>query len=236
MKKKNLSLLSGVILLALTLFVCVLSAVNPACASGLSKTPDHVTLTWTQDPSTTQTITWRTSTTVNQGMVQVSLNQYDFNLPNPISTWTVPAEAHTLAADRGRMNIFSATATGLIPGLSYYYRVGDGQNWSVVSSFTTEEKSGAENYRFLIFGDSPSGETFNPDYGPWKNTLQNAFNANPDVKFFINVGDLVETGQAYTHWNNWFNAAEGVINRIPAMPVQGNHETYKPYGSSGKPA
>lgn len=236
MKKKNLFLLSGVFLLAFTLFICVLSAVNPACASGPSKTPDHVTLTWTQDPATTQTITWRTDTTVNQGMVQISLNQDDFNLPNPMSARTVQAEAYTLSTERGDMNIFSATVAGLTPGLTYYYRVGDGQNWSGVSSFTTEKKSGVEEYRFLIFGDSQSGDAYNPDYGPWKNTLQNAFNANPDVKFFINVGDLVETGQRYAHWNNWFSAAEGVINRIPAMPVLGNHETYNRYGSSGKPA
>ncbi|MDI6605215.1 MAG: stalk domain-containing protein [Thermoanaerobacteraceae bacterium] len=31
----------------------------------------------------------------------------------------------------------------------------------------------------------------------------------------------------YAHWNNWFDAAKGVIDTVPEMPVQGNHETYQ---------
>lgn len=48
------------------------------------------------------------------------------------------------------------------------------------------------------------------------------------AKFFINLGDLVEEGQNYDHWNTWFEAAKGVINAIPTVPVLGNHETYVP--------
>lgn len=36
----------------------------------------------------------------------------------------------------------------------------------------------------------------------------------------------MEQGQNYQHWNNWFSAVQGVIDNIPEMPVQGNHETY----------
>nr|WP_231969080.1 metallophosphoesterase [Thermoanaerobacterium sp. RBIITD] len=78
-----------------------------------------------------------------------------------------------------------------------------------------------------MFGDSQSGVATDPQYGPWKTTIQNSFKANPDAKFFVNVGDLVEIGQMYAHWNNWFDAAKGVIDTIPEMPVQGNHETYQ---------
>ena len=40
----------------------------------------------------------------------------------------------------------------------------------------------------------------------------------------ISSGLLVEIGQMYAHWNNWFDAAKGVIDTVPEMPVQGNHE------------
>ena len=54
------------------------------------------------------------------------------------------------------------------------------------------------------------------------------------------MGDLCEDGQSYAHWNNWFAAAKGVIDTIPEMPVQGNHETYNlgwkpPTGSNNQP-
>ena len=42
----------------------------------------------------------------------------------------------------------------------------------------------------------------------------------------VNMGDLVEIVWMQTHWNAWFDAAKGVIDRIPEMPVQGHHETY----------
>ena len=35
-----------------------------------SEKPDHVVLTWSDDPKTTQTIRWRTSTAVSKGIVQ----------------------------------------------------------------------------------------------------------------------------------------------------------------------
>lgn len=82
-------------------------------------------------------------------------------------------------------------------------------------------------FKFLIFGDSQSGKPNNPDYGKFDTTVHKAYHANPDSRFFINMGDLVEVGGYYNHWNNWFKAVNGVINKISFMPVQGNHETYK---------
>ncbi|VVB63269.1 Uncharacterised protein [uncultured archaeon] len=32
--------------------------------------PDHVTLSWVSDPMTTQTVTWRTDSTIGTGIVQ----------------------------------------------------------------------------------------------------------------------------------------------------------------------
>ena len=51
----------------------------------------------------------------------------------------------------------------------------------------------------------------------------NAFKANPDASFIVNMGDMVETSQDYKHWENWLAAAKGVIDTIPEMAVEGNH-------------
>ncbi len=127
------------------------------------------------------------------------------------------------------MNIFSATIENLQPGTVYNYRVGDGNNWSNINTFKTEENGYVET-KFLIFGDSQSGNADVPNYAPWNKTVQNAFSKNQDADFLVNLGDLVEKGQDYRHWNNWFDAAKGVIDKIPEMPVQGNHETYNALG------
>lgn len=227
------------------LFLAVVIAVTmlaPAASSaagtpqydlGASAQPDHITLTWTQDPLTTQTITWRTDITIARGLVQYAKAADKASFPGKAAT--VEATVQKFTSDLGDMNIHTATLTGLEPGTEYIYRVGDGTNWSDIHTFTTEA-SNTHSFKFLIFGDSQSGDPLNPEYKPWHDTIQNAFKTNPDAKFFVNVGDLVEQGQNYVHWNKWFEAAKGVIDTIPAMATQGNHETYNPPdGHSTKP-
>lgn len=187
--------------------------------------PDHITLTWSDDPCTTQTITWRTDKNVTNGVVQyIDLTgaSSDFQSCNAVKEVfsSVSTDNHA-----GSMNLFSAELKGLKPGTKYAYRVGDGGNWSAMNTFTTEE-SNTSNFKFLVFGDSQSGNSAVPDYAPWHQTVTNAFGANKDAKFMVNVGDLIENGQSYVHWNNWFEAAGDVIDKIPEMAVQGNHETY----------
>lgn len=195
-------------------------------------TPDHIVLTWTGDPCTTQTITWRTSTAVTSGQVQYRLKGdtefTTYNAPNSnIKTYngsSYSSDSNDVIT-QGSMNIFSAALTGLQAGKTYEYKVGDGTNFSALSSFTTE-KANNTTTKFILFGDSQSGIEDKPIYSPWHDTVQEAYSQNPDANFVINMGDLVEIGQNYQHWNNWFNAAAGVIDHIPEMPVQGNHETY----------
>ncbi|WKV07550.1 fibronectin type III domain-containing protein [Thermoanaerobacterium sp. CMT5567-10] len=217
--KKFLSFLTA-LALGVSIFISPTSIFADSKTAGATNLPDHITLTWTQDPTTTQTITWRTDTTVNSGQVQYGKD------PSLKDAKTIDATVQKFSSDLGDMNIHSATLTDLEPGTKYYYRVGYGNNFSSIYSFTTEAKD-TNSFKFLIFGDSQSGIATDPQYGPWKTTIQNAFNANKDAKFFINVGDLVEIGQMYAHWNNWFDAAKSVIDTIPEMPVEGNHETYQ---------
>ncbi|VBB07080.1 Hypothetical protein LUCI_2324 [Lucifera butyrica] len=188
--------------------------------------PEHVALTWSADPETTMTVTWRTSTAVNDCKIEYKEEN------GAVNTMTIkPHLFQTAATDLnyGRMNLFTVTLHNLKPGTKYLYRIGNDQNeWTGYSSFTTEDTATVTDnqFKFLVFGDSQSGNYEVPNYNPWHVTLENAYKANPDAKFFINVGDLVEKGQYYQHWNNWFAAAQGVVDRIPAMVVQGNHETY----------
>ena len=203
-------------------------------------TPDHIALSWTGDPTTTETITWRTISTEKNSKVQYRVKgnavwATSANItPKLLTSGTGDATVTT-----GKENIYSATITGLKPGKTYEYRVvgEDASNTiknSSISTFTTE-KSHNKSTKFIVFGDSQSGDAANPEYTPWHNTVQEAYSQNKNADFIVNMGDLVERGQYYNHWNNWYSAAQGVIDNIPEMPVQGNHETYQPDGSSGSP-
>lgn len=137
---------------------------------------------------------------------------------------SIAAQANKLRTDLGDEFIYTATLTGLKPGTRYYYMVGDGtKNSSSVFSFKTEEEN-SDHFQFMVFGDTQSGVYKKPDYDLWQSTIHNAYNANPDAKFLIVMGDAVQAGQSNAHWNNWFAAAKGIIESISYMPVEGNHE------------
>lgn len=181
--------------------------------------PDHITLTWADDTQTTQTITWRTEVKAIGGQIQYAQVVTGNALPGDMTT--MEAQVKELTTRWGSMNIHSGTLRGLKPGTRYIYRVGNGITWSEINSFQTGPVS--PNFKFLIFGDS---QGYN--YHVWKTTLQQAYQANPDAVFMINVGDLVDVGLQYEQWDGWFTAGQGVIDTLPLMPVTGNHETYTP--------
>ena len=174
------------------------------------------------------TITWRTDATVTSGSVEYQ------PLPQRAGTGSqVPATAAHFPTDLGLTHLFTATLTGLAANTKYRYHVGEGTHWSDWHTFATADPH-TRAFKFLLFGDSQC-KINRAAYLPWRTTVQHAFAANPEAKFMINMGDLVDTGQSGEHWKAWFAAAAGVIDTIPEMAVLGNHETYGLPGSS-KPA
>lgn len=208
--------LTALMALALVLaFACSTLTIAQAAGGGATAMPDHVTLTWTGNTATTMTITWRTDTSVRTGLVEFGRGS-----ALPSQTLRIRANPSDFATDLGKTRLFRATLAGLSQSTKYTYRVGDGQHWSATHSFTTANPTSPE-VKFLVFGDSQSV----PPYSTWQTTVHNAYRANPDAKFMVSVGDLVDVGQNGAHWNAWFAAAAGVIDSIPTMPVVGNHET-----------
>ena len=188
--------------------------------SGATATPDHVALTWTGSPATTITITWRTDASVTSGFVE-----YQKGKKLDEKSKRTKAEPRDFVTDLGKAKLFTATLAGLLPNTQYSYRVGDGEHWSDLSTFTAAPQK-TSSFKFLIFGDSQNSVAGDDPYGVWRKTVHNAYAANPDARFMVNVGDLVDYGQNMAHWNAWFAAAKGVVDRIPEMPVTGNHESY----------
>lgn len=187
---------------------------------GTATAAEHITLTWTGDPQTTQTITWKTG--IDDAAGQVQYGEETIGKSFPVHGKTVTSKTEEVSTNWGPMNIHSVTITGLKPGTSYLYRVQEGTQWSEAHKFTTAPKKN-KGFTFLVFGDSQSS-----NYNVWQTTLHKAYQANPEAVFFTNIGDLVDVGQDYAQWKAWFDGAQGVIETIPIMPVTGNHEAYTP--------
>lgn len=217
MRRRNTWLRLGLIL---ALVLVPILGISQTLTDNGSTTPDHITLTWTDNPANTMTLTWRTDTTIMNGYIQYQKG-YGINQKADI----VKAHYSVFTSNIGISHIFTKTLSELSPNSRYTYRVGGYPEWSPFHTFKTANRN-ASSVKFLIFGDSQSSDKGEKPYGVWHNTLNNAVNANPDAEFFVNVGDLSDIGQSGTHWNAWFKASEGVVDRLPIMPVQGNHETY----------
>ena len=214
-KKNALRILAFVTLFIWT-SLFVVSGSNGLLQAVQANAPSHITLTWSDDPKTTQTITWKTDVNTVEGQVRYWL----LTAVRQDAVQTAPAHVEQINSNWGPLNLHTVKLTGLMPGAHYAYQVGAAENWSEQYAFVTAPvKPG--RYRFLVFGDSQS-----VNYDTWRTTLDRAYLANPEAGFFINMGDLVDRGQEYGEWNAWFNAAHGVLENIPCMPLVGNHETY----------
>jgi len=218
----------------MTLMVVILAVLLPSILPSTvpqgrvaAAAAEYITLTWASDPQTTQTITWQTDVTNMAGQVQYAPLPEDKLFPHNAATLIAGVEE--LTTNLGNRSLHSVTLTGLKPGTSYIYRLGEGPDWSEPHRFTTAATNVAQ-FKFLVFGDSQS-----TNYNVWRSTLHQAYQANPDATFFTNLGDLVDNGQDYAQWKAWFDAAQGVVDIIPVMPVTGNHESYTPEGHFSMP-
>jgi len=194
---------------------------------GRAVAAEHITLTWVGDPQTTQTITWQTDVSNLSGQVQYApeVEAKVF----PANSKSLMGGVEELSTNWGKVNIHSVTLTGLKPGTTYIYRLGGEGDWSEPRRFTTSATH-VTQFKFLVFGDSQS-----VNYSMWRSTIHQAYQANPDAVFFTNIGDLVDVGQDYAQWKGWLEAAQGVVDIIPVMPVTGNHESYTPEGRFSMP-
>ena len=106
--------------------------------------PDRIVLTWTDDPATSQAVTWRTAARVDSAVAELTLatphGGYGKIEGMRDSAATILATTQRLATDLGEASYHSAEFKGLLPETLYAYRVGDGANWSEWFQFRTASR------------------------------------------------------------------------------------------------
>lgn len=109
--------------------------------------------------------------------------------------------------------------TGLSADTVYEYRVG---SMGAFTDWCYMSTANGTAFKVLLFPDSQCAG----DYRVWTQVAQTAWRLNPDARFFVNLGDLVDNGQQYAQWQAWLSGADGLLEQIPFAPVCGNHEDY----------
>ncbi|NIA14757.1 MAG: metallophosphoesterase [Nitrospiraceae bacterium] len=182
-----------------------------------SDKPDHVVLTWSEDPSTTQTIQWRTQTNVKNGVVAYRAKDMAGD------AYTEAKAEFALIEDRMLMNDrythrHTAVLRGLKPATSYVYRVGSPDNgaWTAEAEFTTGPATDAP-FTFVYLGDTHRS----PQFGE---ILQAADRRHPETAFYTIAGDVVSTGLFRDDWDQLFEYSGGVFARKPLAFSLGNHD------------
>ena len=183
-----------------------------------SQKPDQIMLTWSENPQTTQTIQWRTSIDVKDGVVVYGEKSTDENQKfNEVKASYLVLEDRLLQNDR-YIHRFTAVLENLKPATTYVYRLGSHLNnkWSVDAEFITAPDK-FEPFTFVYFGDTHRS----PHWGKLINT---AFERHPETVFYTIAGDMVGTGLYRDDWDHLFEYSTDVIKYRPLMPTLGNHD------------
>ena len=112
--------------------------------------PDRVILTWEDDPSSTQSITWRTDVLTKRGFAHLAIANSNGRALEPK---TFEAQTTYFKSDINEANYHSVTFRDLSPDTLYTYRVGDGLNWTEYYHFKTASDR-PEPFSFIYFGDA----------------------------------------------------------------------------------
>ncbi len=185
-----------------------------------SAQPDQITLTFGADAQREMTIQWRGAPSLKDAWVK-------YWTKHGTDTAVIPADG-TLLEDRLLANDryvsrYAVRLQGLEPGTAYEYMVGHEDAVSTVSGFTTA--GGEKRFAFTWFGDIHNDKQ-------WGDVVQAAEARHPESTFYLQAGDLVNTGLHRDDWDKLFGYAGDVFGSKPFMAVPGNHDSQDGLGAS----
>ncbi len=190
--------------------------------------PDRIVLTWTDDPATSQAVTWRTAARVDSAVAELTVATPHGGFGDikgmQDDAETIRATTQMLSTDLGEASFHSVEFKGLLPETLYAYRVGDGVNWSEWFQFRTASRQ-RKPFSFIYFGDAQREIK-----SQWSRVIRQAYKHASDARFVIHAGDLINRYNRDAEWGEWFYAGGWLNGMLPSIPAAGNHE----YGAEGE--
>ncbi|WP_367868299.1 fibronectin type III domain-containing protein [Pedobacter sp. WC2423] len=181
--------------------------------------PDRVILTWKGSTAVSQTVTWRTDTTIVGAKAQIKAEDSSPALEDAITTYDADSRLLSGGQNYATAKYHSVTFNNLKPGTVYAYRVGAGEYWSEWFQFTTASADQSKPFSFIYLGDAQ-----NDIRSKWSRVIRKAFAHEPDARFIIHTGDLINRSNNDKEWGEWHYGGGFINGMVPSMPSPGNHE------------
>lgn len=203
-------------LVASLVLVMVTGSAMPAdAASDLGKPgsrPDRIVLNAGPNVATSQIITWRTSTKMKKGYVQIRTGNGKIrNVKQRTTTTSKPSNRSYKALHH------TATVWKLRPGTVYRYRVGAKGKRSPWMSFRTAPNT--QSWSLVSVGDTQLGSK------AWlQKVFGRAFKGAPRASAIVQLGDMVEDPRRDNDWGSVLEAFGRRLSRINLFYTPGNHE------------
>ncbi len=183
--------------------------------------PDRIVISWSEDPSNSLDITYRTDSQTQRTLCQwIKASEIlgDHRSGAVPEAKQIPGTNEPFKSNAGEARIHSVPLRDLTPATCYAYRVGDGINWSAWHHFNTASDK-PEPFEFLYFGDAQ-----NAVRALWSRVRREAHAESPRAAFAIHAGDLINHANYDAEWGEWHEAAGWLNATIPTVAVPGNHE------------
>lgn len=213
MKTISKRMLALLLCLTLLLGCGVFGAAEGAPADGAAEASDtmpfRVSCTVNGDPATRRGFCWYTK--AETPSVLELLNQDG-----------TPAEATIdytdVTAWEGNY-MHKALVTGLQPGATYLYRMGDGTTFTATGTFTTD--NGDAQTDFVVVADIQASSLENFERGAA--TVNAAFQTLPTAEFMVNLGDFTNES-TNEEWDYYAQAMDSIDLNATLVPIAGNHD------------
>lgn len=203
---KNFKKIISILLCVIMLTASVTSFASAEDAGKTGTAPTRLSVTVNGDTSTSRGFCWYTAEPTETKVEIIGL---------PASAYTVE---DVICQEWEGSWMHKAVVTGLTPGMSYLYRVGDGQTWKE-GMFRTDD--GNDKIGFINIADVQASNLDSFQKGA--NTLTAAFRKLPAADFVSNCGDF--TNDSTNEEWDLYDQAFGDMNRgCTLVPAPGNHD------------
>jgi hypothetical protein len=189
----------------------------------LTNIPSAIRSGTTLDPATSKTIVWMANpaTAAEPSVIKIAKKADGEGSFQEFTGITKILEFDAISSS-GVAKGSKVTVTGLEPGTSYIYQVGDGANWSATREFTTT--SDTTKFSFSAYGDLQA--TGSADMALWIAAGATIEAMEQKPFFSLNVGDIVDNDNNWAyhaHYSSLFDQRTGFAN-INMVTGYGNHE------------
>lgn len=172
-------------------------------------------LTWTDEPTKSQTVTWILPNTVSQAGIQyMEAENFEGNF-NEAQYKGINGEK--FGQDYNR---FFVQLTQLSPNTEYVYRVENEDGWGEECYFKTATQT--DKFSFIYLGDTQQEPDISLGYDHLEEILCSAYDESQSLVLL--GGDLTDKSGDENEWFQFVNSISKVSSQISIMPTMGNHD------------